>query len=250
MSYNPMSLAGKTILVTGASSGIGRAIAIECSKLGASVIATGRNEERLAETLTLLDGEGHSSFAVDLSTEDGLSALVADLPKLDGVAHVAGISDICPAPFISAEKLDRMLDVNLKSPILLQARLLQGRKIAKNASLVFMASVAGIQGAVGNAMYASAKAGVIAYMRVLTRELASKKIRANCILPAMIETPMTLGEGVVFSKEQYEDDVKRYPLGRYGKPEEVAHLAAFLLSNAASWITGCNYVIDGGLTRR
>lgn len=250
MNYNPMSLEGKTILVTGASSGIGRATAIECSKLGATVIATGRNEERLAETLSAMTGEGHMIIAAELTDADSRSALIEQLPKLDGVSHNAGISDICLSSFIQEDKLAHMIHTNLSSPILTQSELLRKRKIKKGASLVFTASTAGFRGNIGNSMYAAAKGGLLSYMRVLTLELGSKQIRANCVLPAMIKTPLTMGPGVAFSQEQYEADAKRYPLGRYGEPEEVAHLTAFLLSDAAAWISGCSYVIDGGLTRR
>lgn len=252
MSYNPMSLEGKTLLVTGASSGIGRAIAIECSKLGATVIATGRNKERLEETMSLMEGTGHSSCVADLSAEEGRGSLVEQLPKLDGVSHNAGISTQMLCQFIQSEKLEKLTNVNLHSVMLLQALLLKKRKINKGASLVFMASVAGVSGGIGNAVYAATKAGLIAYMRILTLELAGKKIRCNCVLPGMVNTPiMWSSEKSSMTQEMYDEDAKKcYPLCRYGEPEEVAHLTAFLLSDAASWITGCNYVIDGGLTRR
>lgn len=248
MSYNPMSLEGKTILVTGASSGIGRAIAIECSKLGASVIATGRSEERLSETLSQMEGTAHRSIAADLCDADSRASLLALLPALDGVAHVAGLGCTKMAAFLKGELVERIIGSNLQIPIIFQAELLKKKKINKNASLIFMASVAGIRGVPGNGLYAASKGGLIAYARSLTAELGSKGIRVNCVLPGMVETPM-IHKGT-FDEEQYEADKKNYPLGRYGQPEEVAHLTAFLLSDAAAWISGGNYVIDGGSTRR
>lgn len=254
MSYNPMSLEGKTILVTGASSGIGRAIAVECSKLGATLVCTGRNGERLQETMAMLEGAGHTAVTADISTDEGIALLVEQLPKLDGVSHNAGITLQMLCQFADREKLEQIINTNLHSIILLQGALLKKRKINKNASLVFMASVAGVSGSVGNAAYAASKAGLIAYMRVLSLEVAGKGIRCNCILPGMVNTPILQswsGEDDAKAQESVEAEAKkRYPLGRCGQPEEVAHLAAFLLSGAASWITGANYVIDGGATRR
>lgn len=248
MSYNPMSLEGKTILVTGASSGIGRAIAIECSKLGASVIATGRNEERLAETLAQMEGESHQAIAVDLATDDGIAALVSQLPKLDGVAHVAGIGKSVPAAFVKGVDLQRVMGTNLFAVMQLQAQLLKKKRINDKAGLVFMASVAAVAGQAGQSIYAATKGGLVAYMKVLALELGARGIRANCILPGMVETPL-IHRGT-YDDEMLQADMAKYPISRYGQPEEVAHLAAFLLSDAAAWISGSNYVIDGGLTRR
>lgn len=247
MSYNPMSLEGKTILVTGASSGIGRAIAIECSKLGATVVATGRNEERLGETLSLMTGGAHTAVVADIATEDGITALAAQLPCLDGVVHVAGTDKLTPAAFVKRSNAEPILGINLLAPMTLQATLLKKKRINNNASLLFISSIAAIAGQAGQASYAAAKAGLVGYMKVLALELGARGIRANCILPGMVETPLIHR---MHDEEIMRADMQKYPLRRYGRPEEVAHLAAFLLSDAAAWITGCNYVIDGGFTRR
>lgn len=243
--YNPMSLVGKTILVTGASSGIGQAIAIECSKLGATVICTARNESRLQETLSLMEGEGHSYVAANLTDTSSLDNLVDQLPKLDGVSHNAGIGISMLTSFAKDEEVFRIINENTLSMVQLQTRLLKKRKINKKASLVFMSSIGAKIISTGGTFYGMSKAALVPYVKGLAHELGKKGIRANSIHPGMVETPL-IHRKDIDDKEAYEIDKARYPLGRYGEPQDVAHLAAFLLSDASSWITGSQYIIDGG----
>ena len=140
--FNPFSLEGKTILVTGASSGIGRGIAIACSKMGASVIVNGRNEERLNETLLQMNGEKNQKAVADLSSLGNVSSMVSALPKLDGVVHCAGIGQRVLCKQLQESDLDNMMDVNFKAPVMLQTELLKQKRINKAASIVFIASIA------------------------------------------------------------------------------------------------------------
>lgn len=245
-SYNPMSLVGKTILVTGASSGIGQAIAIECSRLGASVICVGRNSDRLQETLNKMEGEKHSLYSVDLCDAEAVITLVSQLPKLDGVSHNAGIGNTMLCSFAKDEVVQNILSTNLTAPISLQNLLLKKKKIKKGASIVFMASIGSFILSMGNAFYGMSKGGLVSYAKGLAVEVGGKGVRVNCIQPGMVETPL-IRRGSL-DQEMFDKDVIRYPLGRYGQPEDIAHLAAFLLSDASSWITGSCYVIDGGRT--
>ena len=243
--YNPMSLVGKTILVTGASSGIGQAIAVECSKLGASVICTARNEERLKQTLAMMKGDSHSYIVADLTVTCEIDALVEQLPKLDGVSHNAGIGKSMLTSFAKDEEVLRVMTVNAINIVQLQTRLLKRRKINKNASLLFMSSIGAGIVSTGGAFYGMSKAALIPYVKGLAHELGKKGIRANSIHPGMVETPL-IHRKDIDDEVAYEIDRNRYPLGRYGQPEDIAHLAAFLLSDASSWITGSQYTIDGG----
>lgn len=242
-----MSLVGKTILVTGASSGIGQAIAIECSKLGAAVICTARNEERLKQTISMMDGERHSYVVADMNDTADIEDLIFQLPKLDGVSHNAGIAISMLTSYTKDEMVAKIANTNLLSVIGLQSHLLKKKKIKKGASLVFMASIASDFAAYGNAYYAMSKAGLTAYVRTLALELGPRNIRANSVHPGMVETPL-IRSGRLLTQEEYNLDMKNYPLGRYGTPEEVATLVAFLLSDASKWITGAKYFIDGGRT--
>lgn len=245
--YNPYSLEGKTILVTGASSGIGRTTAIECSKLGATVIITARNEARLAQTFNQLEGSGHKLFLSDFSSIEEVDNLVSQLPELQGLVSNAGYTKIQPVQFINYEDINSILQVNTVAPMLLLQKLLKKKKLKKGASVVFTSSMAGLGFCtVGNSMYTASKGATSAFIRCVALELAPKKIRVNAVCPAMVDTGI-LDSGTV-SKEQLEEDVKSYPLGRYGKPEDVAWAMIYLLSDASSWITGDNLVIDGGVT--
>lgn len=247
MSYNPFSLSGKTILITGASSGIGRATAIECSKLGATCIITGRNEERLSETFKALEGEGHSMLTADLSRKDELNSLISNLPCINGLVNNAGISKPLPVNFVTVEKLDEIFSINLSAPILLFTALLKSKKIAKGASVVFISSINGVLGGEkAECLYSTSKAGLSGFVKVAALELAPKQIRVNCVCPGMIETGI-LSSGTI-TAEQLAENTKGYPLGRHGKPEEVAWGIIYLLSNASSFVTGSNLVIDGGIT--
>ena len=245
--YNPFTLAGKTILVTGASSGIGRAVAIECSKMGAVVFLSARNEARLRETLAALEGTGHQYIVADLTDEEAIKALVEQLPPLDGVVLNAGIAGLIPTQAISAAKLQEMQQINLNAPILLTRSLVKKRKLNNPSSIVFTSSAAGVfRTSVGNAIYATTKCGIDAFMRTAALELASRGIRCNSVNPGMVETELI--QNLPVSEEEREKNISRYPLHRYGKPEEVAYAIIYLLSDAAAWTTGTALKLDGGLT--
>lgn len=249
MINNPFSLEGKTILVTGASSGIGRQTAIECSKIGANVVITARNEKRLSETLAALDtsnGQCHQMVIADLSSQEGVNALVDALPELNGVSLNAGIVKTLPVKFINNDDLQEVLNVNMMGPVLLTQRLLKKKKIGKGASVVFTSSIGGVMiSTVGNTMYGISKGGLNAFMKGLALEMAAKGIRSNSVNPGFVDTNI-LAAGTI-SEEQLEENKKKYPLGRFGKPEDIAYAIIYLLSDASSWVTGHTLVIDGGV---
>lgn len=245
--YNPFSLENKTILVTGASSGIGKVAAVECAKLGAKVVITARNYERLSQTLRELEGEGHKMILCDLCNEEAIDKMVTELPELQGLINNAGFTKILPVSFLNTKDINSILQVNTVAPMILLQKLVKKKKIRKGASVVFTSSMAGLgNSTIGNSMYTASKGAVSAFIRSAALELAPKNIRVNAVCPAMVDTGI-LDSGTI-SKEQLNEDMKNYPLGRYGRPNDIAWAMAFLLSDASSWITGDNLVIDGGLT--
>lgn len=251
MSYNPYSLENKTILVTGASSGIGKATAIECSKLGATVVVTARNEERLQAVYSELDrsfGQSHQMIIADLSTEEGVADLVSKTPSLDGVSSNAGLPKTLLIKFIKQETLQEILNINTFSHVNLAKLLFKKKKLNQAASYVFTASIGGTTSfGPGNSVYGMSKAAINSFMKFCAIEFATRGIRCNSVSPGMIVTPMTQ-DSSTFTKEDYEKDAEKYLLKRYGRPEEVARTIVFLLSDASSFITGDTILVDGGFT--
>lgn len=244
---NPYSLNGKKVLVTGASSGIGKATAIHCSKMGAQLVITGRNEERLRQTYELLEGDGHILFLGDLTEPSKLEQLVQSVEVLDGLVLSAGQVITSPFPFNTREKYNEIFEVNFFSPVELLRLLVKKKKINKNSSVVFLSSVGGVSAfSFGNSAYGATKAAINSIMKSCALELASKKIRVNSVNPGMVSTPLIYGGGI--TSEQYEQDKQHYPLKRYGEPDDIAYGIIYLLSDASSWVTGHSLVIDGGLT--
>ena len=249
MSYNPFSLEGKTILVTGASSGIGRACAIECSKMGAKVIITARNEERLESTFNSLVGDNHESFICDITSQDDLEQLVKSITSIDGVVLCAGRSRSLPILFSTREKFDEIFNVNFFAPVELLRLLCKKKKLSKGGSAVFIISIGGTKRYTpGNGIYGSSKAALQSIVNYYAVELGHKKIRVNGVNPGMVETPL-IHYGTL-TQEQLEQDRLKYPLERYGQPEDVAYAVNYLLSDAASWVTGHCLVIDGGISAK
>ena len=245
MSYNPFTLEGKTILITGASSGIGRATAIECSKLGAKCVITGRNEERLNETLSKMEGEGHQIIVADIATQDGIDTVVERSPAIDGLVNNAGVSHTKPISFIKEEELNRIFSINTFAPIVLTKSLLKKKKMNVGGSIVFVSSAASINPDIANSIYSATKAAIASFSRSCAKELSGKQIRSNSIHPGMVETELV--QNLVFSAEELEVDKARYLLKRYGKPEEIAWSIIYLMSDASAWATGTQLVIDGGV---
>lgn len=246
MSYNPFSLKGKTILITGASSGIGRATAVECSKMGAQLFLTGRNEQRLIETMELLEGQNHSYIPADLTDDNEMQHLITSLPPLDGLVNNAGIQKYKPTPFITEEDLMRILKTNTIAPILLTRTLVKKKKMKNPSSVVFTSSIAGnFKCSPGNAMYSTSKGAISGFMRNSAIDLAAKGIRCNAVNPGMIVTPI-MTDNSNLTAEQWEENKKLYPLKRFGEPEDVAYAIVYFLSDASSWVTGSSLVIDGG----
>lgn len=240
--YNPYSLEGKMVLVTGASSGIGRATAIECSRLGATVVATGRDEARLNETMAALTDEGHVSILADLTKAEDVERLVSALPRIDGFVCNAGITKRRPVSYVKDEELHEVFETNTYAAFTLTRALIKAKKMNRGGSMVFLSSMAARQVTPGNAMYAASKAAVESFARSCAQEYAPMQIRANAILPGMVETP--LNKKGALSVEAIERDKQNYLLKRYGKPEEIAWAIIYLLSNASAWTSGTSMVVS------
>lgn len=245
--FNPFSLSGKQILVTGASSGIGRGIALVCAKMGATVIITGRNKERLNETLCQMPEGDHKAVTADLTKAEDIEALVKELPKLDGFVQCAGVGSRVACKDIDQSIIDHTMNPNFEAPVLLQAALLKKKKINKGASIVYIASIAAWSPSMGNGIYSASKGAIISYAQCLAQELAPRLIRVNSICPAMVWTDLVLQGGI--TREDLQEDEKRYPLKRYGTPEDIANLCIYLLSDASTWMTGSNIKISGGVIK-
>jgi len=237
------SLQGKHILVTGASSGIGKAIALCLSKQGAKLIITGRNASRLKETFDALEGSNHLQYISDLTDKTSLDVLVASLPPLHGVVFCAGMIDYMSAKQINVDAMRKLMETNFDSQIALYQALHLQKKLSKGASLVFISSVSAQTAVPATLSYAASKAALNAGVRVLASELAKFKIRVNSISPGLVETPLLEHENM--DADSLKQNEAKYPLG-LGKPEDVAHAVCFLLSDEACWITGTDLVIDGG----
>lgn len=244
--FNPFSLEGKTILITGASSGIGRATAIECSKSGATLILTGRREDALVETVTSLHGIGHKYILCDLSSEQGCLSIADELPVLDGVVSNAGIGKMLPVQFYSEDTLEEVFSINTFAPMLLLKALVRKKKLKNPSSVIFTSSISGYSNiATANGIYGASKSALTSYMKYAALELAGKGIRCNAVHPGRINTAL-IKNNRLLSDEDIAKDIEQYPLKRYGEPEEVAYAIIYLLSDAAAWVTGSNLVIDGG----
>lgn len=246
MSVTPFHLSAKTILITGASSGIGRQAAIECAAMGAQLVLTARNQSKLSQLLSELKGEGHTMIKADLLNTENIIALAQTVSALDGVVHCAGVVKPFPVSFLNAEKISETFNTNFNAVVELTGALFKAKKINQGASLVFLSSISGQHPHKGGSMYAASKAAVEAFSKTVALEYASKHIRANCISPAMVKTPMFDIAAAEISEESMKEHVAKYPLG-VGYPQDVANAVVFLLSPASRWITGANLIMDGGL---
>jgi NAD(P)-dependent dehydrogenase (short-subunit alcohol dehydrogenase family) len=244
---SPFELHNKTILVTGASSGLGRQTAITASQYGARVVITGRNEKRLDETFRSLHGEGHVKIVADLTVQADIDRLVAELPVVDGVVHSTGISDLSPARFITKKVIAETFQIGFEASVLVTAGILGRKKLAKgSSSMVFISSLSTRYAFIGGAMYISAKAALEAYSRVLALELAPRGGRVNCIAPAFVRTPM-LDETAVQSSQTVVNKIEQLQLLGFGDPVDVANVIVFFLSDASRWVSGTSLILGGGL---
>lgn len=248
MEYNPYSLEGKTILITGGAGGIGSEVGRVCSKLGARIVLTDIREEALQTALSSLakgDAVEHLAVKADLTNSEELTGLIEQIPEIDGFVCNAGVMKLVLTQFITEVELKRIQSINLNAPILLTKALLKKKKIRKGGSIVFTASAAGVyRVSMGNAIYATTKCGIDAFMRTVALEMGPKGIRCNSVNPGMVETAL-IG---TFTEEQKEKEKLNYPLRRFAQPEDIAQGIAFLLSDASSFVTGTALKIDGGMT--
>jgi len=251
--FNPFSLKGKKIVVTGASSGIGRQCAIDCSRMGATVVLIARNEERLKETLALLSGEGHFYLKADLSDSESVRAAAEQINetcgKIDGIVNCAGISTTLPFKFVSRCKLDEFFAANVYSAIELSRELSKLKFMNAGGSILFMASIMGCVGESGKTLYSMTKGALIAAARSLACELAKRQVRVNCISPGAILTPINESLPHMANPEQRKKLEEKHLLG-LGKTSDIANGVIYLMSDASRWITGQNMLIDGGYTAR
>ena len=242
--YNPYSLEGKTILITGAASGIGKETAIESSKMGAKIVAVDLNADGLNALVPQLEGEGHLTFDGNLCNDEFLKLLAENAPVLNGVFLCAGVSDTTLVKFLTEEKIDRVFNINVKAPVMMLKYLLKKKKVADGGSLVWMSSYGAEKVEPGLGIYAASKSAVNGFMRAYAKELIGKKIRSNSIMPMMIKTEL-ISTLTTISEEDWKKQEATYPLG-FGAPQDVARVAMFLFSDASRWRTGTQFKMGGG----
>lgn len=241
---NPFSLSNKIILVTGASSGLGRQIALRCSESGANMIISGRNEQRLDETFQqLCKDSNHTKIVCDLTVRENIKTLVESLPVLDGIVMDAAIFDTTIVRHLKEEKMDAMFSTNTFANILLVQTLLKKKRIRNGGSVIIISSVASTRPYKGNALYSATKGAINSFAKVAALELAVQKIRVNCIHPGIISSGNAIEKTISLEDLKKEND--RMPLG-FGKPDDIAYAAVYLLSDVANWITGSDIIVDGG----
>lgn len=249
---NPFSLVGKTILITGASSGIGRQCAIDISRSGANVVLIGRNDEELNTTLRQCDTDVRcSTFSFDLSALADIGSLVKDIVSqcgaIDGFLHVAGIQKTLPYNSYKVADYQSIYDINFLSAMELIKHLSKKSNRGENPKYVLISSITGVIGRPGVVAYSASKGAMISAVRTLSIELAAKGININCISPGTIMTPLMRNVMESLTEEQQNDRKRGFLLG-LGQPTDISYSAIFLLSDAARWITGQNLVVDGGYT--
>jgi NAD(P)-dependent dehydrogenase (short-subunit alcohol dehydrogenase family) len=241
VSQTPFGLSGKSVLVTGASSGIGRAVALRCAQAGASVVVTGRDADRLTQTLQSLPGEGHRAMPADLVDPAALRALADNCGPLDGVVHSAGVRGLSPIRMAGEKFVRNVMQINYEVPVLLTQRLLHKNVLRDNSSMIFMSSIAAHIGTVGVGIYSGSKAALVGTMRCLALEIAKRGMRANCLCPGLVETNL-----ITEDPSWFEGQKQRYPLG-IGTPDDVAYACLYLLSDASRKVTGIEFNMDGGV---
>lgn len=252
--YNPFSLEGKTILVTGASSGIGRQCAIDCAKMGAKVVAIARNQERLEETISMLEGDGHRYYPYDFHNSNGIvdmvSSIVADCGRIGGMVYAAGIEKTLPFKLLKPSDYTEIFNVNTIGAFEMAKSVTNIKHFSKTesgGSIVLVSSITSSIARIGTAAYSASKGALVSAARVLASELATRKIRVNCISPGTVLTPLMQNYLNKLSNEDYKKRIEGFPLG-LGETTDISNACVFLLSDASRWITGQNIIIDGGFT--
>ena len=244
MFQHPFHLHGKTVLVTGASSGIGRAVAVECARVGARIVISGRNQERLDETMAMMnavsDG-GHSAFIAEITDPAQLDRLVEFTGEIDGVVHSAGIDGVTPVRLLRQSFMQSVLDGNFMAPVMLTQKLLYKKSLRNGASIVFLSSIAAHSGTAGVGPYSASKGALEGLMRCLALEIAPRGMRANALAPGMVDTPL-----VNKVRAWLDEKGKMYPFG-LGRPEDVAYAAIYLLADVSRKVTGIHLDLNGGI---
>ena len=251
MNLNPFSLSKKLVLITGASSGIGRQCAISCSRMGATVVLMGRNPARLEETLSLMEDQAeHTKSVLDLveysKVEEVVKDIVEQKGRINGLINCAGISTTLPLKSVSPQKMEHFIQTNVIGAVNLTREVVRSSHFSRTGgSIVYISSVMGVAGATGKSLYSMTKGALIAAMKSQSVELANKGIRVNAVSPGVVETPMSSNAIYSRDKESLKRIESLHPLG-LGQPDDVANACVYLLSDAARWVTGTNLVVDGG----